>query len=181
MNDLLSQAQAVLSTTPSRWQTLTSVIPEELLTLSPAPGEWSALQCLQHLLDTEQKVFPVRLRAFMNGQNFPAFNPDTDGQKLTSGIVPTSVAASFATIRNANLILLAGLKMSDLTRTAVHAELGKVTLGEMLQEWAGHDLMHLVQAERAMMQPFIAGCGPWRSYFKDHDVTVHPPISYLQM
>ena len=177
MDNLLSQAQAVLSTTPSRWQTLTSVIPEELLTLAPSPGEWSALECLQHLLDTDQKVFPIRLRAFMNGQNFPAFNPDADGQKLTTRIVPTVLSASFATIRNTNLQLLAGLKPADLSRPSVHAELGKVTLAEMLNEWIGHDLMHTVQAERAMMQPFIAACGPWRPYFKDHDAAIHPPIS----
>jgi hypothetical protein len=29
--------------------------------------------------------------------------------------------------------------------------------------------MHIVQAERAVMQPFIAGSGPWRPYFADHD------------
>jgi hypothetical protein len=28
--------------------------------------------------------------------------------------------------------------------------------------------MHTVQAERAMMQPFIRGCGPWLKYFVDH-------------
>jgi len=28
--------------------------------------------------------------------------------------------------------------------------------------------MHTVQAERALMQPFIEGCGPWRPYFRDH-------------
>jgi hypothetical protein len=177
MDNLLSQAQAVLSTTTSRWQTLTSTIPAELLTLSPAPGEWSALQCLQHLLDGEQKVFPIRIKAFLSGQSIPAFNPDTEGQQLTSGIVPAALSASFTTIRKANLKLLAGLKQDDLTRTAIHSELGKVTLAELLNQWAGHDLMHTVQAERAMMQPFIAGCGPWRTYFKDHDVTVHPPVS----
>jgi len=41
-----------------------------------------------------------------------------------------------------------GIKPSDLMRTALHAELGKVTLAEMLNEWIGHDLMHTVQAER---------------------------------
>jgi hypothetical protein len=177
MNDLLSQVQAILYTTPSRWQTLTSVIPEELLMLAPAPGEWSALQCLQHLLDTEEKVFPVRVNAFLAGQNFPAFDPVNDGRKLPSKITPAALAAKFTTVRNTNLELLTKLKPQDLSRTAIHAELGKVTLGEMLQEWAGHDLMHLVQAERAMMQPFIAGCRPWQQYFKDHDVTVHPPVS----
>ncbi len=30
--------------------------------------------------------------------------------------------------------------------------------------------MHTIQAERAMMQPFIAGCGPWRFYFLDHAI-----------
>ena len=30
--------------------------------------------------------------------------------------------------------------------------------------------MHTVQAERALMQPFVAGSGKWRAYFADHDV-----------
>jgi hypothetical protein len=30
----------------------------------------------------------------------------------------------------------------------------------MIHEWAAHDLMHTIQGERALMQPFIADCGP---------------------
>ena len=30
--------------------------------------------------------------------------------------------------------------------------------------------MHIVQAERALIQAFIPGSGPWRYYFADHDV-----------
>jgi hypothetical protein len=52
------------------------------------------------------------------------------------------------------------------------SELGVVTLGEMLYEWAAHDLNHTVQAEKALMQPFIAGSGLWRGYFRDHDMEV---------
>jgi hypothetical protein len=26
--------------------------------------------------------------------------------------------------------------------------------------------MHTVQAERALMQPFMLNCGPWRSFFR---------------
>ena len=50
---------SVLSTTPSRWQNLTETLPTELLIRPPAINEWSALDCLRHLLDTEQLVFPV--------------------------------------------------------------------------------------------------------------------------
>jgi hypothetical protein len=59
---------------------------------------------------------------------------------------------------------------ADLDRTARHPELGRVTLREMLNEWAAHDLMHTVQAERAVIQPFIVESGPWRSYFANHEV-----------
>ena len=33
-----------------------------------------------------------------------------------------------------------------------------------------HDLMHVVQAERAVMPAFVPGSGPWRPFFADHDV-----------
>jgi hypothetical protein len=72
-------------------------------------------------------------------------------------------------MRVASLELLARLTPADLSRTARHSELGSVTLEQLLHEWAAHDLMHTVQAERALMQPFIAGSGPWRGYFADHD------------
>ncbi len=47
---------------------------------------------------------------------------------------------------------------------------GMVTLGEMIHEWAAHDLNHTIQAERAIMQPLIQESGPWRIFFKDHVV-----------
>ncbi len=34
--------------------------------------------------------------------------------------------------------------------------------------------MHIVQAERAVMQAFIPGSGPWRFYFAGHDVDAVP-------
>jgi hypothetical protein len=61
------------------------------------------------------------------------------------------------------------VKDDDLGRTAQHPRLGTVTLAEMLHTWAAHDLMHTVQAERALMQPFILGCGRWRPSFRDHE------------
>ena len=66
--------------------------------------------------------------------------------------------------------LLATLTESDLDRASRHSELGPVTLRQFLNEFWAHDTMHLVQAERALMQGFIPETGPWRSYFVDHDV-----------
>jgi hypothetical protein len=40
----------------------------------------------------------------------------------------------------------------------------------MLNEWVAHDFNHTIQAQRALMQPFIPTSGPWRHYFIDHDL-----------
>jgi hypothetical protein len=161
-------------TTPARWLAITSSLPADLLARPPAPGEWSALDCLGHLLETERYVFPVRVELFLAGRDLEAFNPDTQGSALDQS--PAGMAAEFARLREASLAALKKVSQADLLRKARHSELGIVTLGEMLYEWAAHDLNHTVQAERALMQPYIAGSGPWRRYFKDHDVeAIHKP------
>ena len=167
MDDLFSAAQAIFRNTPSRWAGMAQSFPLELLARVPAPGEWSALECLQHILDTEQ-VFHTRLRAFQTGRDFPAFFPDEEGTSLTGQPSPADMATRFASLRAETLSLLAAFTPADYQRRVRHAELGMVSLGEMVAEIAGHDLMHTVQAERAMMQPFIAACGPWEIYFSDH-------------
>lgn len=169
MNDLIGSVRAVLATTPDRWRTLTNTLPLDLLERAPKTSEWSALDCLRHLVDTERWVFPVRVRAFLAGEDFAAFDPDAEGSH-GGDQPPLALAKDFARLREDSLRLLGELSPSDLSRTARHAELGTVTLGEMLHEWAAHDLMHTVQAERALMQPFIPGTGPWRGYFTEHDV-----------
>jgi len=66
--------------------------------------------------------------------------------------------------------VLAGLTPADLERSRHHPEYGAVTLRDLLNLWAAHDLQHLVQAEEALMQAFIPGTGPWRWEFADHEV-----------
>ncbi len=78
------------------------------------------------------------------------------------------LAGEFARLRRESLLMLERLAPADLERKAHHAALGMVTLNEMLHNWAAHDLNHTVQAERALMQPFIQGCGPGKIYFTDH-------------
>lgn len=158
----------VLITTPSRWNELTRMLPEALLSRRPAPGEWSVLECLSHIIDVE-RVFQSRLQVFMDGlESFPAFNPDAGDALQAAGRSPQDVAAEFADLRRASLQAIGNLQPSDLRSITRHPELGPVTLEQMLNEWPAHDLNHTVQAERALMQPFIQGCGPWRVFFEDH-------------
>ena len=169
MDNVLPAAQALLLTTAARWMNLVDKTPEALLAARPAPGAWSALECLRHLLDTEAHVFPVRVRAFLVGEDIANFEPDPEGPAFAD-LSPTALAAEFARRRAESLAMLEDVKALDLARTAQHSELGEVTLGQMLHHWAAHDLAHTMQAEAALMQPFIAGAGPWRSNFRDQDL-----------
>lgn len=168
MTDVLAKVKAVLASTPTRWLNMTEVLPVDLLNRQPAAGVWSATECLIHLLDTEH-IFPARVQALLVGQAIPAFDPDTQGTKNTTAS-PGKLAAEFADLRRASLAVLEHVAPQSFNRTAEHSELGMITLGQLLHEWAAHDLNHTIQAERAVMQPFIEGCGPWRSYFRDHEI-----------
>jgi hypothetical protein len=166
MDRVLESMRALISTTPERWISLARALPVELLLMPAAEGEWSAVECLQHLVDSEE-VFQFRVPAFLAGRDFPNFDPESEGSR--PGLqTPLALAEEFARLRGESLLMLEKLSPADLERKARHAELGMVTLNEMLHNWAGHDLNHTVQAERALMQPFIRGCGPWKKFFTDH-------------
>ncbi|HLI70092.1 MAG TPA: DinB family protein [Ktedonobacteraceae bacterium] len=168
MTDILPIVKAVLATTATRWLSMTETLPADLLNRPPAEGEWSATECLVHLLDVERYVFPTRVQALLAGQAISAFDPDTQGTK-NSASSPAELAREFASLRQTSLALLERVTPNDFSRSAEHSELGTITLGQLLHEWAAHDLNHTIQAEQAIMQPFIQGCGPWRVYFRDHE------------
>jgi hypothetical protein len=173
--DIVDRLADILRIDIERWRALATGLDRELLARSPAPGEWSALQCLGHAADTEAHVFASRIRAIMDGRpTLPAYDPDVQGTPITDATDPTILAERLTGLRRESLALVATITERDLAKTSRHLELGTVTLDELLNEWAAHDLMHIVQAERAVMQPFIPDSGPWRFYFADHDAEARP-------
>jgi hypothetical protein len=174
MADLLVDVVSILETSVDRWAAIAR-LDGELLARRPAPGEWSAIQALQHVVDTESAVFRARVLAIAAGADFPGFDPDAQGLVDKITVAAPGLVDQLRLLRADSLATLSGLAPEDLVRTARHAELGIVTLAELLNEWAAHDTMHIVQAERALMQAFILGSGPWRSFFADHDAEAPGP------
>jgi len=166
MEKFFSDVLTVLSTTPERWQRLVGTLPDNLLHRKPLPGEWSALECLSHIVNAEA-AFNFRLKCFLEGVDFTAFTPEERGSKAVSWSAQ-ELADAYSRVRQESLKHLETLSEKDFDRSALHPKMGPVTLRQMLNEWAAHDLMHTVQAERALMQPFIDACGPWQRSFLDH-------------
>src|SRR5215472_11087062 len=98
MTDILDSARRLLSITPGRWQSLVEAAPDELLQRAPAPGEWSAAQCLDHLLVAERAVFGARLRAILDSRDLPVFDPNAPREPEAER-TPHAVAAALAVER----------------------------------------------------------------------------------
>lgn len=161
MDSLISQVQAVLETTPERWRSLSESLAAEMLQRRPRPGDWSAAECLLHLVQAEP-LFAGRILGFLTGKTeVKRFDPDAALETAAAGDA-RQLAEQFAELRRANLQLLAQVGEADLDRRAEHEEYGAVTLGNLLHEFAAHDLNHTMQAERALAQPFVQRCGGWR-------------------
>jgi hypothetical protein len=169
MTDVLDSARRLLSTTAGRWRSLVDTAPEELLQRPPAPGEWSAADCLNHLLLTERFVFGARLRAILEGRDLVTFDPSAPREPEPER-TPREVAMALAAERDGNLAVLSGLAPADLERSGRHPEYGMVSLRVVMNTWAAHDLQHTVQAEEALMQEFLPATGPFRFRFADHEV-----------
>lgn len=175
MTDLIKRTIDILTVDADRWRAIANGIDRELLDRPPAPREWSALECLRHASLTEAGVFSSRVRAILEGRpDFEIYDPDSDPAQGRDDTDPQTLVDRHAAGRVESLSLLATITDADLDRTSRHPAHGVVSLRQLLNEWAAHDLMHIVQAERAVMQPFIIGSGPWRPSFADHDVEAKP-------
>src|SRR5690349_23924157 len=119
MSDLLETVKAVLSTTTTRWLGFTESLPGDLLARRPLPNEWSAMDCLCHLLDTERWIFPKRVQALLAGENFVGFDPDKQGTHYTSQD-PKQLSEEFVQLRKSSLIELDRVTSHDLSLTARH-------------------------------------------------------------
>lgn len=164
VENILSWNKGIVSITPSRFMTLVNVLPLELLMAQPAPDEWSALECLHHLVVLERAATSGRISAFLNNGTFPS----VDFAAAKAETPTTILAAEFEQCRAVSLLHLDQVTEADFDRELVHPTLGPITLRMYLHHWAAHDLMHTVQAQQALMQPFIASCGPWIENYTDH-------------
>ena len=112
----------------------------------PDPDEWSIVQILCHLAETETTVHRKRLRSILEIDNpfiraLPAPGPDVPPCNASGYIV----ADEFREKRLSTLDLIAELAPSDWMRPARHSIFGLTNLLEMAYFTAQHDRLHISQ------------------------------------
>jgi hypothetical protein len=120
----------------------------------PEPGEWSALECLGHIVDSEL-IGSVRYRWILAENEPPLLGYEQD--LWVSGLAhgrddPALLVELFTALRRSNLDLWTRRPAEDRVRFGIHAERGPESYEMTFRLLAGHDRVHLGQARRALDQ-----------------------------
>jgi hypothetical protein len=136
----------------------------------PAPDRFSVAEVIEHLSHAEGHCFRLRVER-MAAEDNPAIEPyDTDafiaaGQY--SGRDAEDSFDHFEEQRELNLEYLHSLPDNAAGRTGQHSVLGRITVSEVMNEWAFHDLGHIRQiAEIVRALKYYPHMGPFAAEYK---------------
>jgi hypothetical protein len=120
----------------------------------PAPGEWSVLELLGHLVDAEI-VVSGRYRWALSHDRPALLGYDQDLWVERLGHNddrPDELLPLFSTLRTANVRLWERSPAEARRRVALHAERGPESYDLMFRMLAGHDRFHLNQMQATLRQ-----------------------------
>ena len=158
----------ILERTPGVLGELVALATQDELDWQPAPDRWSVSMVFAHLADVEVRGFMSRFTA-ISEQDHPLlpsydqlalFRPGTQFDGLAE-------LQRFSEQRVKTLKWLEPLPASVAERRGRHEDLGDVTFGELLNEFAFHDLGHIRQViELYRSRAFYPRMGVFQSYYK---------------
>jgi hypothetical protein len=162
-----------LEITPEILRLLMEDITDEQAHWKPAPDRWSIAEVLEHLSHTESRGFRARIDQMLAEEHptLEAYDQEAFAAQGTySGRDPEESFAHFEEQREDNVAFLRDLPLSVAERTGAHAKLGNITIGQLMNEWAFHDLGHIRQiAELVRVIRYHPHMGPFTNLY-----TVHP-------
>lgn len=165
MTALSPATLATIASTPVTLRALLGGLPVEAFEARDEGG-WSALDVVAHLLD-RRRAQRQRVEVML-AEERPLL-PDED-ERVTleaSGFRARplgSLLIDFERQRREDVERYRALTAADLARVGMHSVAGEVTLGEMLNHVAYHDLAHLRQAAATLGAIAHEARGPMRRY-----------------
>jgi hypothetical protein len=166
---MLEEVLAILSSTPDKLRREIADFTPGQMKRRPAEGKWSVQEVLAHLEDVEGLGMRDRVEAMVT-QHLPrlaAFDQEARAQEMRyNRIDPARSYESFARKRRDNLKWLRKLQPADLRRKGIHEGVGEITAGEMIYEWAFHDLGHLKQIMEVKRYALWPHMGNMQAFYK---------------
>jgi DinB superfamily len=153
---------SMLEKTPALLELLLRDLSSETLQWKAAPERWSIAEVIGHMAMIE-RLYEQRARRIVL-EDSPALQkyhpPEGEASKSAKQYLD-----EFVPLRRAFVFYLHSVPSSAAGRTGQHAELGVISLSQMLHELANHDLGHLRQVEELYRAHcFYPHAGPFQKY-----------------
>lgn len=158
----------LLEQTPVIIRNLVSVATPEQLQWRPSAKRWSIAMVLAHLADVETRAFQDRFIAMLH-QDCPLLESYDQWEifRTQTEFDPEAELTRFEGKRGATLSLLRGLEDGAGSRSGQHEDFGLITVAQLMNEFAFHDLGHIRQImELYRSHALYPEMGPYQSYYK---------------
>jgi hypothetical protein len=114
----------------------------------PGPAEWCANEVVGHLIEADRRGFAGRIRTLLaeDDQAFEGWDQPAVAAARGDCAKPfEALLAEFLPYRADGVALLRSLAAEDLTRSGLHAKVGRLSVGDIAAEWVHHDRNHVRQ------------------------------------
>ena len=115
------------------------------------PAEWSANECVGHLIEAERRGFAGRIRQILAAlvdrpATLDAWDPSAVAAARRDDLRPgPELLSEFTKLRTDSVTLVRRITADDLPRFGIHPEVGPLRVDELLGEWVHHDRNHIRQ------------------------------------
>ena len=163
----IAEPMAILRRTPDVLRALLAGLPDSWTDTADTPDGWRPRDVVGHLITGELTDWLARThRILEDGISKPFDRFDRHAMlDRDRGQTMEQLLDRFAELRSKNLAEFESLvNDGDLERLGFHPSLGEVTLGNLLNTWAVHDLDHTSQIFAGLAGSHDADVGPWKHY-----------------
>ena len=160
----------ILERTPKSLYSLLHNLNDNWTLKNEGGDTWSPYDVIGHLIHFDECNWIPRIEVTLSDsvvRNFEPLNRFAQLEK-NKGKTLDQLLHDFVQIRASSIAALHSLKITNvqLSKTAIHPELGSVTLSQLISTWVVHDLNHTSQIVRVMAKQYQAEVGPWIQYMR---------------
>ena len=163
----IAEPMAVLRRTPEVLRALLHGMPESWVNTPDTPDGWRPRDVVGHLISGELSNYLERAKRILAHGTSRAFEPFDRFEMLERDKDASldELLGRFAELRARSIAEFeAMVGEDDLPKSGLHPAMGEVTLEQLLNTWAVHDLDHTAQVFAGMAGSHDAAVGPWKQY-----------------
>ena len=160
----------ILERTPKTLHSLLHNLNDNWTLKNEGGDTWSPYDVIGHLIHCDECNWIPLIEVALSDsvvRNFEPLNRFVQPEK-SKGKTLDQLLHDFVQIRASSITALHSLKITNeqLSKTAIHPELGSVTLSQLISTWVVHDLNHTSQIVRVMAKQYKDEVGPWIQYMR---------------